>query len=274
MSAQGIPQIAAVMGSCTAGGAYVPGDERRDRDRPQPGHDLPRRPAAGEGGDRRGGHRRGARRRRAALPHLGRHRPPRRRRRPRAADRPRDRRARSRRAPAALGAGAGRAIPPSTPSSSSASCPADVRKPYDAARDDRPASSTARAFTSSRSSTARRWSPASPTSTATRSGSSPTTGSCSPSRALKGAHFIELCDQRRIPLVFLQNITGFMVGRDYEAGGIAKHGAKMVTAVVHRARAEADRDRRRLLRRRQLRDVRARLLAAASCGCGRTRGSA
>jgi 3-methylcrotonyl-CoA carboxylase beta subunit len=49
--------------------------------------------------------------------------------------------------------------------------------------------------------------------------------------ALKGAHFIELCDQRRIPLVFLQNITGFMVGREYEAGGIAKHGAKMVTAV-------------------------------------------
>jgi 3-methylcrotonyl-CoA carboxylase beta subunit len=49
--------------------------------------------------------------------------------------------------------------------------------------------------------------------------------------ALKGAHFIELCDQRRIPLVFLQNISGFMVGRDYEAGGIAKHGAKLVTAV-------------------------------------------
>jgi len=49
--------------------------------------------------------------------------------------------------------------------------------------------------------------------------------------ALKGAHFIELCDQRRVPLVFLQNITGFMVGRDYEAGGIAKHGAKLVTAV-------------------------------------------
>jgi 3-methylcrotonyl-CoA carboxylase beta subunit len=50
--------------------------------------------------------------------------------------------------------------------------------------------------------------------------------------AQKGAHFIELCDQRRIPLVFLQNISGFMVGRDYEAGGIAKHGAKMVTAVA------------------------------------------
>jgi len=49
--------------------------------------------------------------------------------------------------------------------------------------------------------------------------------------AMKGAHFIELCSQRGIPLLFLQNITGFMVGRKYEAGGIAKDGAKMVTAV-------------------------------------------
>jgi 3-methylcrotonyl-CoA carboxylase beta subunit len=50
--------------------------------------------------------------------------------------------------------------------------------------------------------------------------------------ALKGAHFVELCAQRKIPLVFFQNITGFMVGREYEAGGIAKDGAKMVTAVA------------------------------------------
>jgi len=50
--------------------------------------------------------------------------------------------------------------------------------------------------------------------------------------AMKGAHFIELCCQRRVPLIFLQNITGFMVGRKYEAEGIAKHGAKMVTAVA------------------------------------------
>jgi 3-methylcrotonyl-CoA carboxylase beta subunit len=50
--------------------------------------------------------------------------------------------------------------------------------------------------------------------------------------ALKAAHFIELCAQRGMPLVFLQNITGFMVGRRYEAGGIAKDGAKMVTAVA------------------------------------------
>ena len=50
--------------------------------------------------------------------------------------------------------------------------------------------------------------------------------------AQKGAHFIELCCQRKIPLIFLQNITGFMVGSQYEAGGIAKHGAKMVNAVA------------------------------------------
>ena len=51
--------------------------------------------------------------------------------------------------------------------------------------------------------------------------------------ALKGAHFIQLCEQRRIPLVFLQNITGFMVGRRFEAGGIAKDGAKLVQAVAN-----------------------------------------
>jgi 3-methylcrotonyl-CoA carboxylase beta subunit len=50
--------------------------------------------------------------------------------------------------------------------------------------------------------------------------------------ALKGTHFVELCSQRGIPLVFLQNITGFMVGRKYEAGGIAKDGAKLVAAVA------------------------------------------
>jgi pimeloyl-ACP methyl ester carboxylesterase len=50
--------------------------------------------------------------------------------------------------------------------------------------------------------------------------------------AVKGAHFVELCSQRKIPLVFLQNITGFMVGKAYESGGIAKDGAKLVTAVA------------------------------------------
>ena len=51
--------------------------------------------------------------------------------------------------------------------------------------------------------------------------------------ALKATHFIELCNQRRIPLIFLQNITGFMVGQQYERGGIAKDGAKMVHAVAN-----------------------------------------
>ena len=74
--------------------------------------------------------------------------------------------------------------------------------------------------------------------------------------ALKGAHFIELAAQRRIPLVFLQNITGFMVGPEYEAGGIAKDGAKMVMAVACARGPEVHRPHRRQLRGRQLRDGR------------------
>ena len=75
----------------------------------------------------------------------------------------------------------------------------------------------------------------------------------------KGAHFIELATKRRIPLVFLQNITGFMVGQEYEAGGIARDGAKLVMAVANARGSQVHRDRRRLVRRRQLRDVRTRL---------------
>ncbi len=80
-------------------------------------------------------------------------------------------------------------------------------------------------------STATRSCAGSRASTAIRSRSSRTTASCSPSPRLKGAHFVELACERGTPLVFLQNITGFMVGREYEAGGIAKDGAKLVTAV-------------------------------------------
>ena len=92
--------------------------------------------------------------------------------------------------------------------------------------------------------------------------------------AVKGAHFIELACQRRIPLLFLQNISGFMVGGKYEAEGIAKHGAKLVTAVATAQRAQGHRADRRQLRRGQLRHVRARLLARASCSPGPMRGSA
>ena len=78
----------------------------------------------------------------------------------------------------------------------------------------------------------------------------------------KGAHFVELACKRRIPLVFLQNITGFMVGREYEEGGIARDGAKLVMAVGVRGRAEVHGRHRRLVRRGQLRDVRPRLRPA------------
>ena len=73
--------------------------------------------------------------------------------------------------------------------------------------------------------------------------------------ALKGTHFVELCVQRGVPILFLQNISGFMVGQRYEAGGIAKDGAKLVTAVACANVPKITVDRRRLLRRRQLRHV-------------------
>jgi 3-methylcrotonyl-CoA carboxylase beta subunit len=80
--------------------------------------------------------------------------------------------------------------------------------------------------------------------------------------ALKGAHFIELACQRRVPLLFLQNISGFMVGGKYEAEGIAKNGAKLVTAGGDGAGAQDHRADRRQLRRGQLRHERAGIRAA------------
>ena len=80
--------------------------------------------------------------------------------------------------------------------------------------------------------------------------------------SLKGAHFIELCDQRGIPLVFLQNISGFMVGKDSEQGGIAKQRRQDGHRRRHRPRAQTDGGDRRFLRRRQLLDVRPGLFPA------------
>ena len=130
-----------------------------------------------------------------------------------------------------------------------------------------------RSSTSSSSSTARRSSPASRTSGAIRSASSPTTASCSRESALKGAHFIELCAQRGIPLVFLQNITGFMVGRKYEAGGIAKDGAKMVTAVATRRRCRSSPSSSAAASAPAITACAAAPTRRASCGCGPTRAS-
>ena len=91
--------------------------------------------------------------------------------------------------------------------------------------------------------------------------------------ALKGAHFIELCCQRKIPLVFLQNITGFMVGRKYEAGGIAKDGAKMVTAVACARRCPSSRSSSAAASAPATTACAAAPIARASCGCGPTRAS-
>ena len=87
--------------------------------------------------------------------------------------------------------------------------------------------------------------------------------------SLKGAHFMELCNQNSMPLVFLQNITGYMVGREYERRGITKDGAKMIMAVLGLRGAEVHGDVQRLVRRRQLRHVRAAPSIRASCSCGR-----
>ena len=143
LSARGIAQVAVVMGSCTAGGAYVPAMCDESIIVQEPGHHLPRRPAAGEGGHRRGRDRRGAGRRRRALAHLGRHRPPRRRRPPCARDRAGDLRnchpgegrgpvAQIGSRPSAAGAAAGMTREPLYPAEDLYGIiPADPRKPFD-----------------------------------------------------------------------------------------------------------------------------------------------
>ena len=231
LSAAGIPQVAVVMGSCTAGGAYVPAMCDESDHRPQPGHDLPRRPAARESGDRRGRRRRVARRRRRACAHLRRRRPPRGQRRPRA----RAWRARSSAASITArrrgSAGAKPRCPPTDPPELYGIVPRDLRQPYDvreviARLVD---GSEFHEFKALYGKTlvcgfAHLW--GYPVAILANN------GILFSESALKGAHFVQLANRRRVPLLFLQNITGFMVGRRYEAGGIARDGAKMVTAVA------------------------------------------
>ena len=181
MSAERIPQIAVVMGSCTAGGAYVPAMSDETIIVKGTGHDLPRRPAAGEGGDRRGSDGRGPGRRRRAHPAVGRRRLLRRRRRARAAPGAHHRLdAEHHQAPPARHGRAGgaslrsgRAVRHRQPSTcaSRSTCARSSR-----------ASWTDRASTSSRNATRPRWSAASHVSTASSSASSPTTACCSRSR--------------------------------------------------------------------------------------------
>ena len=232
MSAAGIPQVALVMGSSTAGGAYVPAMSDETVIVTGHRHDLPRRPAAREGGDRRGGDRRGARRRRRPHATLRGRRPPGARRRARARARPIDRpQPEPPPAGAALGPGRRpsrrRSIRPAStaPSRPTRAGPVDVREII------------ARLVDGSRFHEFKpRYGETLVSGFAHIEGYPvgiiANNGILFSASALKGAHFIELAAQRKIPLVFLQNITGFMVGREYEAGGIAKDGAKMVTAVA------------------------------------------
>ena len=279
MSAAGIPQVALVMGSSHRRRRLRPGDERRDRHRPGHRHDLPRRAAAREGGDRRGRH---APRSSAAptstpgdsgvADHealddehalaLGRSIVRNLNRRPPAPpwDR-RDARAAGRRPGG--DAGRPRSTPPSRPTRAGRSTSARSS----------PGSSTARASTSSSRSTARRSSAASPTSTATRSAILANDGILFSQSALKGAHFIELACQRRIPLVFLQNITGFMVGREYEAGGHRQGRREAGDRGRLRRGAQVHGPHRRQLRGRATTRWPAGPTSRGSCGRGRTAGS-
>ena len=216
------------------------GDERRVDHREEPGHDLSRRPAAGEGRDRRGGERRRPGRRRRAHAAVGRGRPP-------GAERHACARARARggRAPElAQGrrrcAASRRARRCSTRGELHGVIPTDTRKPFDVRE------IIARIVDGSEFDEFKaRYGTTLVTGFAHIEGMPvgivANNGVLFSESAQKGAHFIELCCQRKVPLVFLQNITGFMVGRKYETEGIAKHGAKMVTAVVDRAACPSSR---------------------------------
>ena len=210
-----------------------PGDGRRDRDRPRHRLDLHRRPAAREGGDRRGGDGRGARRRRRPHPPLGRRRPLRRLRRARARDRAHASSATctARSPDAALGARAEPEPPAADPAELYGLIPDDHRTQLD------PRELIARIVDGSRLDEFKErygetlvcgWAAIEGYPVAILANN----GVLFAESSQKGAHFIELACTRRIPLLFLQNITGFMVGKEYEAGGIARDGAKLVMAVA------------------------------------------
>ncbi len=207
------------------------GDERRDHHRQGPGHDLPRRAAAGEGRDRRDRRRRDTGRRGRAYGHLGRRRSLRRERRAT----PWHWRARSvgrlnrvKPMPLALREPAAPRYPAEE---LYGVIPHDIRRPYDVRE------VIARLVDGSEFHEFKaRYGKTLVTGFAHLHGYPvgivANNGILFSESALKGTHFIELCNQRGVPLIFLQNITGFMVGKKYENAGIAKDGAKMVTAVA------------------------------------------
>ena len=277
LSAQGIPQIAAVMGSCTAGGAYVPAmsDETvivKDQGTIFLGGPPLVKAATGEvvtaeelgGGDVHA-------RTSGVVDHLAeddahalaivrsivRH-----------AARAGRSRARSALAPSTTGRGAARA----TRTTLYDVVPTDTRTPYDVREVIRRIVDGSRfhEFKKLYGETlvcgfARIW--------GHQVGIVANNGILFSESALKGAHFIELCNQRGIPLVFLQNITGFMVGKEYENGGIARDGAKLVTAVACSRRARSSPSSSAARSAPATTACAAAPTTRASCGCGPTPGS-
>ena len=207
------------------------GDERLHGVRQGPRHGLPRRPAAREDGDRRDRRRGDARRRRDALAHERAVRLPRRRRDRRRCASPRQIVRHLRWQAARAGPDAN---PPTIRCTTLPNCSA-VRRPTCASRSTSarcsPGCSTAAGSRSSSRCSATSWCAAGDRSAGSRSACSATTGSCSPRRPKKGSQFIQLCNRTNTPLLFLHNITGFMVGSKAEQGGIIVNGAKMINAV-------------------------------------------
>ena len=232
MSAKGIAQIAVVMGFCAAGGAYVPamGDETvivRGT-----GSIFIGGPALVKAATGAGRHGRGARRRRRPHAPLGRRRPLRDLRRARARDHPPDRRATS---TAPSPTPPWRAAEPEPPAADPAELygliPDDHRTQVD------PRELIARIVDGSRLDEFKERYGETLVCGFARIEGYPVAilannGVLFAESSQKGAHFIELACERRVPLLFLQNITGFMVGQEYEAGGIARDGAKLVMAVA------------------------------------------
>ncbi len=268
LSSQGIPQVAAVMGSCTAGGAYVPAMSDQTiivngtgtiflggppLVKAATGEDV----SAEELGGARGAHASSP-----GWPTTS----------PRTTPRPSRSCAEHRGPPGPRAPGGRRPAQPASrrPTTRTRSYGAWSQRPAPAVRRPRGHRPDRGRQPAVRVQGALRpppWSPASPTSGPTRSASWPTTACCSRESALKAAHFIELCapatHPARVPAEHHR-----LHGRrsSTSAGGIAKDGAKMVTAVAMRQRAQVHGDHRRQLRRRQLRHVRPRLSARASCG--------
>ena len=231
MSGKRIPQIAAVMGSCTAGGAYVPAmsDETvivRGNGTIFLGGPPLVKAATGEEVTRRRARRRGR-----PHAHLGRRRSLRERRSARAGHRARDRSQSASRTAAAVGSRDPRSRRPTMRASIYGIIPADSRISYDVRE------VIARIVDASEFHEFKARYGTTLVCGFARIEGHPigiiaNNGILFSESALKGAHFIELCTQRGTPLLFLQNITGFMVGKEYENGGIAKDGAKLVTAVA------------------------------------------